>query len=264
MSYILDALKKAERDRPAATVPTVETVHQPPAAPARRPWPWIAAVVVLVNAGLLILLMRSGPMRSTEIPASLPVTPVASAPATVAEQGVPARPADPAPRVSPSETPATVIAAPQPPSRPEPERTPAVTTRAETARAPSVAVVPKPAGARAEPAARPAPEKPASPSSAPPVPRTASVPNRPAAAPVAPSPPASADISPGSPEFIQRMKLQVVVYSDVAKQRMVFIDNRKYIEGQSIDGRVVVESIVPDGAIVLYQGQRFKLRASAD
>jgi hypothetical protein len=45
---------------------------------------------------------------------------------------------------------------------------------------------------------------------------------------------------------------------------MVFIDNRKYIEGQSIDGRVVVESIVPDGAIVLYQGQRFKLRASAD
>ena len=60
------------------------------------------------------------------------------------------------------------------------------------------------------------------------------------------------------------MKLQVVVYSDVATQRMVFIDNRKYVEGQSIDGNVLVESIVPDGAILLYQGKRTKLRASPD
>ncbi len=57
---------------------------------------------------------------------------------------------------------------------------------------------------------------------------------------------------------------RVVVYSDVATQRMIFIDNRKYVEGQSIDGNVVVESIVPDGAILLYQGKRIKLRASAD
>ncbi len=55
-----------------------------------------------------------------------------------------------------------------------------------------------------------------------------------------------------------------MVYSDVATQRMIFIDNRKYVEGQSIDGNVVVESIVPDGAILLYQGKRIKLRASAD
>ena len=60
------------------------------------------------------------------------------------------------------------------------------------------------------------------------------------------------------------MKLQVVVYSDVATQRMVFIDNRKYVEGQSIDGNVLIESIVPDGAILLYQGKRIKLRASVD
>jgi hypothetical protein len=86
------------------------------------------------------------------------------------------------------------------------------------------------------------------------------VPNRPGPATVAPSTPASA----GSPEFIQKMKLQVVVYSDVATQRMVFIDNRKYVEGQSIDGNAVIESIVPDGAILLYQGKRVKLRASPD
>jgi general secretion pathway protein B len=264
MSYILDALKKAERDRPAATVPTIETVHQaPPAAPARPLWPWVAAVVVLVNAGALIWLMRTGPMRSTGIPAGSPVTPVASAPATVTEQAVPARPADPAPRVIPSETPATVAAAPPPPSQPQPERTPAVPKRTETARGPSVALAPKP-DARAEPAARPATEKPALSIPVPTIPPIASVPTRPGTASVAPNPPASGDISPGSPEFIQRMKLQVVVYSDVATQRLVFIDNRKYVEGQSIGGNVLLESIVPDGAIVLYEGKRIKLRASTD
>ena len=259
MSFILDALKKAERDRTATTVPTLETVHQRPAGPARRLWPWVAAVVLLVNAGVLIWLMRAGTMRSTEIPASSPARPVASAPATVTEQAVPARPADPAPRVSPSETPATVTASPA-----QPEPTPAVPKRAEAARDPSMALAPKPADARAESAARPAPEKPASPIPAPRVPPIASVPNRPGTATVAPSPPTSADIPPGSPEFIRSMKLQVVVYSDVATQRMIFIDNRKYVEGQSIDGKVLVESIVPDGAILLYQGKRIKLRASAD
>ena len=243
MSYILDALKKAERDRRPATVPTLETVHQspaPPAAPARPVWHWIVAVVVLVNAGALIWLLRSGPMRSTVIPAGSPVAPVSSAPVPATEQAVPARQPDPAPRVSPSETQAPVAAAPPPPIQPRPERTPAVPARAETARAPSVAPAPRPAAAPAVPG----PPAPAAPSKG--------------------SLPAPADISSGSPEFIQRMKLQVVVYSDVAAQRMVFIDNRKYVEGQSIDGKTVVESIVPDGAVLLYQGNRIKLRASAD
>ncbi|SRR6266540_1957386 len=210
MSYILDALKKAERDRSATTIPTLETVHQPPAGPARRLWPWVAAVVILVNAGVLIWLMRSGPMRSTEIPANSPARPMASAPATVTEQAVPARPADPALRGSPSETPGTVAATPPPPSQPQPGPTPAVPKRAEVARDPSVAPAPKPANARAEPAAKPAPEKPASPIPAPRVPPIASVPNRPGTALVAPSTPASA----GSPEFIQKMKLQVPLCQD--------------------------------------------------
>lgn len=307
MSYILDALKKAEQDRPVARVPTLKTVHRPPARPVRRLWPWVGAVVVLVNAGVLIWLMRSGPMPSAGIPARSPVTPAASAPTTVTEQAVPAPPADPAPRVSPPETPAAVAIAPPPPTRPPPERTPAVPKRAESARGPSVALAPaapkaeprqpKPADARAEPTARPAPEKPASPAPAPPVPPIASAPNRPGTAPVAPTPPvppiasapnrpgtaapvapsqpvpaergrgslpAPGDMSPGSQEVIQGMRLQVVVYSDVPTERLVFIDNHKYVEGQSIDGKVLVESIMPDGAILVYQGKRFKLRAAAD
>ena len=262
MSYILDALKKAERDRHPITAPTLETVHQPaPAGPARPLWPWVAAVVVLVNAGALIWLMRAGPMRSTEIPAGPPVTPAASAPARVIEKAVPARPADPARRVSPPETPASVAAAPpsssqsssQSPSQGQTESRPAALKRAEAIRGPAVGPAPKPADARLEPAPKPAPEKPAAPARTPRVPPIASAPSR-----------APADISTASPEVIQKMKLQVVVYSDVATRRMVYIDNRKYVEGQSIDGKALLESIVPDGVIILHEGKRIKLRASTE
>jgi hypothetical protein len=208
MSYILDALKKAERDRPAARIPTLKTVHRPPAGPSRRLWPWVGAVVVLVNTGVLIWLMRSAPMPSTVIPAGSPVIPAASAPTTVTEQTVPAPRADPAPRVSPSEAPGVVAAAPPPPSRAQPERTPAVPKRADAARGSSVVLAPvapkaeprqpRSADARAEPAARPAPEKPATPTPAPPAPPIASAPNRPGTAPIAPSPLVPADRGRGS------------------------------------------------------------------
>ena len=56
------------------------------------------------------------------------------------------------------------------------------------------------------------------------------------------------------------MKLQMVVYSDVPGQRFVYIDNQKYVEGSSIDGKLTIEKITPDGAILNYEGTRFPLR----
>jgi general secretion pathway protein B len=56
------------------------------------------------------------------------------------------------------------------------------------------------------------------------------------------------------------MKLQMVVYSDVPGQRFVYIDNQKYVEGSSIDGKLVIEKITPDGAILNYEGTRLPLR----
>ena len=57
-----------------------------------------------------------------------------------------------------------------------------------------------------------------------------------------------------------KLTLQFLVYSDVPTDRLVFINNQKYLEGQSIEGKVVVESITQDGAILSYQGKRFLLR----
>jgi hypothetical protein len=56
------------------------------------------------------------------------------------------------------------------------------------------------------------------------------------------------------------MRLQMVVYSAVPAQRLVYIDNQKYVEGSSIEGKLVVESITPDGAVLTYEGKRFTLR----
>lgn len=56
------------------------------------------------------------------------------------------------------------------------------------------------------------------------------------------------------------MTLQFLVYSEVPAERLVFINNQKYLEGQSIDGKVMVEAIKPDGALLSYQGKRFMLR----
>ena len=61
-------------------------------------------------------------------------------------------------------------------------------------------------------------------------------------------------------EGVGKMRLQMVVYSDVPAERLVFINGQKYIEGQTVDGKLVVESILPDAAVLSYQGQRFTLR----
>jgi type II secretory pathway component PulC len=60
--------------------------------------------------------------------------------------------------------------------------------------------------------------------------------------------------------MVAKLKLQMVVYSDVPAERLVFINNQKYVEGSSIEGTLRVESINPDSAVLSHQGQRFVIR----
>ena len=53
----------------------------------------------------------------------------------------------------------------------------------------------------------------------------------------------------------------MLVYSEIPAERLVFINGRKYVEGQSLDGEAaVVEQITPDGAVLQHQGRRIVLR----
>lgn len=57
MSYILEALKKADRERNLGDVPDLEAVHWGVRKTSRSShWPWVAAALLLVNAVLLVYL----------------------------------------------------------------------------------------------------------------------------------------------------------------------------------------------------------------
>jgi len=65
------------------------------------------------------------------------------------------------------------------------------------------------------------------------------------------------------PQEMQRaippMAVTIHVYSSQESQRILFINNREYHQGSLIEGGARVEAIVPDGVVLSYQGERFKL-----
>jgi hypothetical protein len=67
--------------------------------------------------------------------------------------------------------------------------------------------------------------------------------------------------TPATKADAQRFKLEVLSYSDVPAQRLVFINGRSYREGDTLDGGAVkVEQIREDSVLLLEDGQRFTLR----
>ena len=67
-------------------------------------------------------------------------------------------------------------------------------------------------------------------------------------------------VAPGAPPALTGLSLEVLVYSPERAERLVFINGRKYVEGQAIEGGFVIEAITAAGAIVSGEGQRFLLR----
>jgi hypothetical protein len=59
------------------------------------------------------------------------------------------------------------------------------------------------------------------------------------------------------------MSMTILLYSEVKSERMAFINDRKYQEGDYIDGRYLLESITPEGALLSYQGERLLLHPKA-
>lgn len=63
-----------------------------------------------------------------------------------------------------------------------------------------------------------------------------------------------------SPEAIPRLSLDVLVYSERDAERMVFINGRKYVEGQQVEGGFLLERITQEGAVLVDQSRRLVLR----
>ncbi|MBZ0167858.1 hypothetical protein MELA_01647 [Candidatus Methylomirabilis lanthanidiphila] len=263
MSFILDALKKAERDRRSAAVPTPATVHRTPAPPSRRRrlWPLIAGAVVVANVGVWLWLLRPSLSVPDKAPVSVTREPVTSAVPAAPKQAARVRPVEPvvtpdasdraAVAVVPSHAPPSATRSAPPVSLPRPEHNPDVSPQAATKPAHVISVGAAAPRSASPPTPETAPEK----FSAPAVDSASVKPleRDPATRPASQEP-------PSPQEVLANLHLQVHVYSEVAAQRRVFINNQKYVEGQRIDANLVIESITPDGVFVSYQGKRMLLR----
>ena len=75
------------------------------------------------------------------------------------------------------------------------------------------------------------------------------------------APPTAAPRAPVPPEAAG-LKLEALIYADAPAERMVFINGRRYREGESIDGRLRIEEIREEGVELSDQGQRFTLRVA--
>lgn len=87
----------------------------------------------------------------------------------------------------------------------------------------------------------------------------------PALTPAAPPPPTApaASTAAGAPpgeDVLAGLKLTVHVYAESAADRLVFIKGRKYLQGDLVDGKALVEEITQDGAVLSYQGRRALVR----
>lgn len=226
MSYILDALRKSEQERqPGIPVPPSGPVHN-------VSLPWRGGYLLLLGILLLLILLATAiylwrnsvnPITSVE---DVSVTP----PGTVS----PAAPSAAEP-----------VAVAPPPVTPVMNE-PLVRDLAEQARIPAPITSRKP--------------------ETPPPSKVAAIERSPSSQAGGPALPLETDnttLLQQMPVDFQRaippMAVTIHVYSPQESQRILFINNREYHPGSLVEGVARVEAIVPDGAVLSYHGERFKL-----
>ncbi len=223
MSYILDALRRADSERERGGVPSLHARPMPEAladadedeAP-RRSQPLLWAVIVLLVLLVAVLAWQFLGSRAPE-PVPLPAPPVASltppAPAPVPPEPLAPAPITPA-LPSATQAPATVAPRPAPPP---PVR--------------SVQRQPQRAEAKA------------------PVPASAAEPERPVLA------------YNELPDNIRRELPQLVVggamYSQTPASRMLILNGQVFHEGDKVAGGLVLEQIKLKSAVLAYKGYRY-------
>jgi general secretion pathway protein B len=226
MSYILDALRKSEQERQPGTPAR-------PGGPVHNvSLPWRGGWLLVVGIILLLFLLAAAVViwHSTVSHISSEAAVAVTSPSVAATAAPPA---------------AEPVAVTPPPATAEKRESP-VRDLAEQTQVP-VPVAPK------------------KPSTAPRR-KVAAIKQRPSSQADGPAVLLETDNTPllqQMPPEMQRaippMAVTIHVYSPQESQRILFINNHEYHKGSLIEGGVRVEEIVPDGVVLSYQGERFKL-----
>lgn len=260
MSYILEALKKAQAERQLGATPTIHAPTLDAAAPrsadgARwKPLALAAGTAVIAGAAVLLWRQQPAPAVLTSAAQVAATAPVAASPASLAQPAAPAASAVPdmpaaAPPVLPPVSPAAI---------PSPAAAPA-------AAMPSLSAVPSapPAAAPAQAAIAPAPAVKAAPVPAPPsaqAPVQALAPPARAAAEATEEP---VQLLRDLPEPIQRSIPQITMggymYSRNPADRLVLIDKILRHEGEEVAPGLVLEKLLPKAAIFTFKGYRYRV-----
>jgi general secretion pathway protein B len=252
MSYILDALKRADAERGlTADAAITDTLPLPHAHRPSAPW-WRSGTGALALAAALLGLAGMAllwwPQAKAPAPIATPEpTPeVAAAPVPPAVlQPAPIAPAAPPPATAPAmpggaPPPETLNAATDSPGLPAPILLP------------ERPVVARPAGAATDPAFGPDP--------VPPPPGVAARPPAPT-----PPPPAQAAAAPSAPVATTApasappVKVTGATYSDNPAHRMLIVNGKIVLEGQDIEPGLKLEVITPHSAVLNHQGSRFNI-----
>ena len=268
MSFILDALRKSEHERQRNTGPGLAEV--PVVAPKARSNVWATAAVALLVVNLVavgVLMLRRA--QKDEAPAAAssaatastaPTDGVAAAqpPGTGSAANPMLAPVTQAPAAPMSPPPLEQRAAPVDPGRNplaaeigggSPGLDPDVADGAAAVRAGPPAVMRKDPVRPGSVVYAPVPEATDEPYTPPAT--------EPAAAPAAAAMPTADEVTArgGLPE----LHLDLHVYATSPQQRFIFVNSRKYREGETLQEGPLIEQITPDGAVLNYRGSRFKL-----
>nr|WP_217343799.1 general secretion pathway protein GspB [Noviherbaspirillum sp. L7-7A]MBV0877884.1 general secretion pathway protein GspB [Noviherbaspirillum sp. L7-7A] len=246
MSYILEALKKAQAERARGAIPGVDAQPLPtiaPRAPARQ-WLWITGALAALALGAVLL----WPAAQTQQPG----TPAEPTPTVAMRTG------DDAGR-----PPASAAQTPAPTATPAAKATPApasvVQTPAATARSAPMTPVP----ATATPAAPAAPAAPAVSPASPAKPARRMGETAPASSPVATPAQERVALLQELPAHIQReippIAINGYLYASNPADRSVLINNRLRREGDQLADGLTLEKLLPSEMVLNYRGYRYRV-----
>lgn len=238
MSYILDALNKAERERKRGAAPALESgpIVTSDVSTPHNPWPWIALLAVVFNAALAALLVWSSLQDKPGVAEQAPVTAVPTPPPAAATAPLnSAPPAEPAAPPQPKD-PLDTLRPAQPTA---PKSTIPLMTDAELQQQARSRELEEQAVA-AQAAAPPPPEP------------------RDETPPPLETIPLQIELPPELQQALPPLRVDVHVFDDARANRFVMINLRRYREGDEIAPGLTLERVTKEGMVLIFRGERFR------
>ena len=246
MSFILEALKKVERERVARETPTLHSLALEEKAPRRSRWPWLISGALVLNAAVAgALLWQHENTTDTHARSNVEEESAKAAAPPTAVEPRPPRPAAPAPSAE-TALPTRQEAPRDAPAREQQREMREALKSPSPFKAPKAKLSEKPEIAKPPPAAMPK-QLEQKPVLAPPEdPRLDEMPSY-------------VEMPAEVQAVVPDLKVSLMAYVPNPAERLVYIKNRRYMEGDVIEGKLKVEIITRKGVVLSYDGERFLL-----